>query len=95
MLQTTAETARRFVRDYNTEAQKKLQEQATEEIKAIEAKVLSTAKGGRTSFFFTTSPSLYPFVHNAFKKAGFKVVGLTDSSGTIDWADETVSAVEA
>lgn len=94
-MQTTAEIARRFVREYNAEQQRKLQELANEEIDAIEAKVLSLAKEGRTSYFFTTSTSLYPLVHNAFKEFGFKVVASTDSSGTIDWADETVKAVEA
>ena len=94
MLQTTAEMARRLVREHNAEAQRKLQEKADEEIKAIENQIIAKAKAGGTSYPFTTSVSLYPLVHNAFKEAGFKVVGLADSSGTIDWADATVSAVE-
>lgn len=95
MLQTTAEMARRFVREHNAEAQRKLQEKADEEIKAIETQIIAKAKAGGTFYPFTTSVSLYPLVCNAFKEAGYKVVGNTDSSGTINWADATVGAVEA
>ena len=95
MIQTTAEMARRFVREYNTNKQKELQEKANDNIKAIESKILEVAKQGATSYYFTTSPSLYPLIYNAFKDAGYRIVGHTDSSGTIDWADDTVVAVEA
>lgn len=98
MMETTAEMARRFVRESQAATSTALKEKAMKELEGIQKEIIETAKSGKSHLYITTAIPTFYIIVKELRISGYLVDIHTDSSATVIWTDDTTEkegAVEA